>query len=284
MVLHSRPYVRSAGVQFSCLAETHASLSLMSPVPQQRSCPPAPRTAAPPRLATARRLRRSRSRASTCSAQQSSASSLVALELAGFSCSPDGFAALLRCSGDREDLLPLRVTEGRDDASSPSSPRALTLLLLSQRPVCDLGTPQLFPPEALARLLATAAAAAAADGDAAAADGAAAAADVAAYDDAVLNALVVTSGQESAAGFSAQLLASSGDAPHSAVVDDAWLAVALWLRYAPFGARLFATSDALASGAVSKAEALARWPQYVSVETVREEGAAALAALRNALP
>jgi hypothetical protein len=147
-------------------------------------------------------------------------------------------------------LLPLRVTASAADTSAPNSAEALTLLLLAQRPPCDLAT--LLPVEALCTAVGASLEA----------------------DPPVLGALVLTCARDGA--FGAQLLASDG---LSGCVEDAWLAVALYLRYAALGARLFASGDC---ASLSLAEAHTRFPQLVAAAEVRAEGSAAGAALRRA--
>jgi len=56
-----------------------------------------------------------------------------------------------------------------------------------------------------------------------------------------------------------------------ALLEDAWLALALFLRYQPYGARLFATGEALAA-CPPLARARPLYPSLVTAAEVREQG------------
>jgi len=197
---------------------------------------------------------------------------LTPLELSAFACTPEGFTVLLgprgtplpraanlvehlRGAAPADEpppdgrLLPLLVTSA-SDSSAPDSPQALTLLLLAQSPPCDLASAALLPPDALHRALSAGGASCA--------------------DDARLSAVVVTSSPIGGAVFSCQLFSSEdGSAP--ALLEDAWLALALFLRYQPYGARLFATGEALAA-CPPLARARPLYPSLVTAAEVREQG------------
>ena len=213
---------------------------------------------------------------------------LVQLSLGGFACA-EGFVALLvppgaalpaaqnaverlrgaappAPTGPPDALcLPLRVTRDAADGFSPTSPRALTLLQLAQTPPIDMGAAAVLPYDALAKLT----------GD----------------EESLLGAAIVATAGDAAAAasgadgsaFAATLLAGgSSGVPGSYDTADAWLAVALALRYSPYGARLFATQAALAAAGVPLGELAARFPGAVSAADVAAEGAAAADSLRRA--
>ena len=214
---------------------------------------------------------------------------LVQLSLGGFACADEGFVALLvppgaalpaaqnaverlrgaappAPTGPPDALcLPLRVTRDAADGFSPTSPRALTLLQLAQTPPIDVGAAAVLPYDALAKLT----------GD----------------EESLLGAAIVATAGDAAAAasgadgsaFAATLLAGgSSGVPGSYDTADAWLAVALALRYSPYGARLFATQAALAAAGVPLGELAARFPGAVSTADVAAEGAAAADSLRRA--
>jgi hypothetical protein len=208
-------------------------------------------------------------------------SDLVQLSLGGFACSA-GFVCLLLPQGAALPAaqnavermrgaapppptgapdalcLPLLVTRDAADAFAPTSPRALTLLQLAQRPPIDMGAAAVLPYDSLAKIT----------GD----------------EESLLGAAIIAEAGDDATGtaFAATLLASGSGAPGSYDVADAWLAVALSLRYAPYGARVFATRAALAANGVPLADLSARFPGAVSAADVAAEGAAAADSLRRA--
>ena len=195
---------------------------------------------------------------------------LVVLQLAGVSCAPDGFHALLAPSGvvlprapnavellrnaappgdtphPGARVLGVRVTAAPSDAFSPSSPRALTLLQLAQSPPCDLAT--VLPFSALADATATHES-----------------------DEMLLGGVVLLS----VAPFNATLLAGNEAGVSGAhAVSDAWLAVALALRYRAYGARLFASQELLERDGCELSRLRERFPQAVDSAYVRAQGAA----------
>ena len=209
-------------------------------------------------------------------------SDLVQLSLGGFTCS-SGFVCLLLPQGAALPVaqnavermrgaapqpptgapdalcLPLLVTRDAADAFAPTSPRALTLLQLAQRPPIDMGAAAVLPYDSLAKIT----------GD----------------EESLLGAAIIAMAGDDASGtaFAATLLASGSDgAPGSYDTADAWLAVALSLRYAPYGARVFATRAALAASGVPLGDLAARFPGAVSAADVAAEGAAAADSLRRA--
>lgn len=172
------------------------------------------------------------------------------------------------------ELLPLAGTDDAGDASAPTSPRALCLLLLAQarllrrrpslahrlshhpsqqRPPVDASSA--LPYDALPRLV---------GGDEAA----------------VLGAVVLGTG---GGGRGASLLASSSSSPLAPVtVDDDWLALALALRYGPLGCRLFVEAGAWAARSFDATLLAERFPTAVAADAVAAAGASAGELLREA--
>jgi hypothetical protein len=95
--------------------------------------------------------------------------------------------------------------------------------------------------------------------------------------DSLLGAAVVSS---SAPGsFCATLLCGSDS---SVETSDAWLFLALALRYSPYGCRMFATSAAVEEHGISGFSVVAAFPGFVHVGDVRRQGAGASAILGRA--
>ena len=266
--------------------QRHARVSAARAPLRAPATPPAAAPRASRRLAAARPLRAASAGGSD--AGEVGLGDLVQLTLGGFACSA-GFVVLLLPPGSAlpaaqnavERLrgapqpppagppdalcLPLRVTRDAADGFSPTSPRALTLLQLAQTPPIDMGAAAVLPYDALAKLT----------GD----------------EESLLGAAIVATAGDAAAAasgggsgaFAATLLAGgSSGVPVSHDTADAWLAVALALRYSPYGARLFATQAALAAAGVPLGEIGARFPGAVSAADVAAEGAAAADSLRRA--
>ena len=256
--------------------------------PATPATPPASARLASRRLAAARLLRTAAA-ASGGDVAEVGIGDLVQLTLGGFACS-EGFVVLLlppgavlpaaqnaveRLRGAPQPppagppdalCLPLRVTRDAADGFSPTSPRALTLLQLAQTPPIDMGAAAVLPYDALARLT----------GDEESLLGAAIVATAG-------DAAAAVSGADGDSAFAATLLAGgSSGVPVSHDTADAWLAVALALRYRPYGARLFATQAALAAAGVPLRELGTRFPGAVSAADVAAEGAAAADSLRRA--
>ena len=168
----------------------------------------------------------------------------------------------------RPETRPSETDSTPADRSAPSSPKALTLLLLSQQPVCDLAPAELFPPDTLASLFTSEESE-----------------EGSAEPPSLLAALVITEVGASMPYVSAQIFAEG--ASSTPIVSDAWLALALALRYKPFGARLFITGGCLAHGAhhaLRVSDARKHFPLLVTAAEVREQGNAAFDALRRAFP
>lgn len=237
-----------------------------------------------------RRSLRSRSFAAT-------SSDLVELQLAGFACCPAGFVAVVAPRGTQlppahskievlrgvepasfpaSRLLAVTVSRDERDRDAPTSPSALTLLQLAQQPAIDLGT--------VLSITALQAACGVPDGSLLGV--------VVLREDAVRlkeEAVGVASAgvgvPPSETNAAATLFASAAEgagAPATGLAKDGFTALALYLRYASLGARLFAPASLLSNGGFDASELATRYPAFVAAVDVAAQGAAAAALLRRA--